>query len=118
MVQLVGARPASEHQFGQDEQILGRVPHALAACIQLDACTPNAVIQEQSLGIHYNEGNDLLDYLVDPDVFNYHEGFVSLPAGPGLGIEINEDRVRELAKVGHNWKNPSWRNQDGTVAEW
>lgn len=93
-------------------------PIALAACIQLDACTPNAVIQEQSLGIHYNEGNDLLDYLVDPDVFNYHEGFVSLPARPGLGIEINEDRVRELAKVGHNWKNPIWRNQDGTVAEW
>lgn len=93
-------------------------PIALAACIQLDACTPNAVIQEQSLGIHYNEGNDLLDYLVDPDVFNYHEGFVSLPGGPGLGIEINEDRVRELAKVGHNWKNPIWRNQDGTVAEW
>ena len=93
-------------------------PIALAACIQLDACTPNAVIQEQSLGIHYNEGNDLLDYLTDPDIFNYHEGYVSLPTGPGLGIEINEERVRELAAVGHNWKNPVWRNHDGTVAEW
>ena len=29
------------------------------------------VIQEQSLGIHYNVGNDLLDYLTDPSVFDY-----------------------------------------------
>jgi galactonate dehydratase len=29
-------------------------PIALAASLQLDACTPNAFIQEQSLGIHYN----------------------------------------------------------------
>ena len=37
-------------------------PIALAACLQLDAVCYNAFIQEQSLGIHYNEGNDLLDY--------------------------------------------------------
>ena len=28
-------------------------PIALAASLQLDACTPNVIIQEQSLGIHY-----------------------------------------------------------------
>jgi len=38
-------------------------PIALATCLQIDGCTYNAVIQEQSLGIHYNVGNDLLDYL-------------------------------------------------------
>lgn len=93
-------------------------PIALAACLQLDACTPNVFIQEQSLGIHYNRGGDLLDYLKDPKVFTYENGFVKIPEGSGLGIEVNEEKVREMAQKGHNWKNPVWRNEDGTVAEW
>ncbi|NOU73163.1 galactonate dehydratase [Paenibacillus sp. LMG 31458] len=93
-------------------------PIALAACLQLDTCSPNAFIQEQSLGIHYNKGSDLLDYLKDPSVFKYEGGFVANLTAPGLGIEINEDKVREMATIGHNWKNPVWRQADGTVAEW
>jgi len=93
-------------------------PIALAACLQVDACTPNALIQEQSLGIHYNEGADLLDYLKDPKVFAYKDGFVALPDGPGLGVEVDEEKVREAAAKGHNWHNPVWRHQDGSVAEW
>ncbi|WP_066188375.1 galactonate dehydratase [Gracilibacillus timonensis] len=93
-------------------------PIALAACLQVDATAHNAFIQEQSLGIHYNQGNDLLDYLTDTSVFDYQEGHVKLPQGPGLGIEMNEEKVRELAKTGHSWRNPVWRHQDGTVAEW
>jgi galactonate dehydratase len=93
-------------------------PIALAACLQLDFCTPNAFIQEQSLGIHYNQGSDLLDYLADKDAFGYSEGFVKKPTAPGMGIEINEEKVREMAKDGHDWKNPVWRNEDGSVAEW
>ncbi|NMB12920.1 MAG: galactonate dehydratase [Firmicutes bacterium] len=93
-------------------------PIALAACLQVDACSPNAVIQEQSLGIHYNQGSDLLDYLVDPTVFQYDGGFVLIPKAPGLGIEVDEEKVRAAARKGHNWKNPVWRREDGTVAEW
>jgi galactonate dehydratase len=93
-------------------------PIAFAASVQLGACTPNVVIQEQSLGIHYNVGNDLLDYVRDAAAFAYHEGYLELPTGPGLGIEIDEDLVIERAAVGHDWKNPVWRNADGTVAEW
>lgn len=93
-------------------------PIALAASLQVDFCSPNAVIQEQSLGIHYNQGSDLLDYLVDPGVFHYENGFVPRLTAPGLGIEINEEKVREAAKIGHNWKNPVWRLEDGTVTEW
>ncbi|MBC8160895.1 MAG: galactonate dehydratase [Roseiflexaceae bacterium] len=93
-------------------------PIALAASLQLDFCTPNAFIQEQSLGIHYNQGSDLLDYLVDPGVFNYQSGFVARPLAPGLGIEIDEAKVREMAAIGHRWRNPIWRNVDGSVTEW
>ncbi|MBB6732744.1 galactonate dehydratase [Cohnella zeiphila] len=93
-------------------------PIALAACLQVDATAHNAFIQEQSLGIHYNEGSDVLDYLTDASVFEYRDGYVSIPQGPGLGIEINEEHVREMAKTGHRWRNPIWRHKDGTVAEW
>ncbi|WP_162056199.1 galactonate dehydratase [Pontibacter pamirensis] len=93
-------------------------PIALAACLQVDATCHNAFIQEQSLGIHYNQGSDLLDYLVDQTVFAYHEGYVNIPEGPGLGIEVNEAHVRKMAAIGHNWKNPLWRHFDGSIAEW
>ena len=93
-------------------------PIALAACLQVDATCHNAFIQEQSLGIHYNKENDLLDYLVDKTVFNYDKGFCQIPEGPGLGIEINEEYLLSRAAVGHNWHNPVWRNADGSVAEW
>lgn len=93
-------------------------PIALAACLQVDATCHNVFIQEQSLGIHYNEGSDLLDYLKDNSVFNYEKGFLKIPSGAGLGVEINEDYVIEMAKQGHNWHNPLWRHEDGSVAEW
>jgi galactonate dehydratase len=93
-------------------------PIALASSLQLDFCTPNAFIQEQSLGIHYNEGSDLLDYLVNPKVFHYVDGYVMRSSQPGLGIEINEEKVREMSKIGHQWKNPIWRHADGSIAEW
>ena len=93
-------------------------PIALAACLQVDFCSPNAFIQEQSLGIHYNQANDLLDYVQNREAFTYHEGFVSMPKGPGLGIEVNEAYVMERAKEGHRWRNPVWRHEDGSVAEW
>lgn len=93
-------------------------PIALAACLQVDATCYNAFIQEQSLGIHYNQGNDLLDYLQDPSVFHYENGFVNIPSGPGLGIAINEEKVKEMARQGHNWRNPLWSHEDGSIAEW
>ena len=93
-------------------------PVALAACLQVDAVSHNAFIQEQSLGIHYNAGHDLLDYVTDQSVFEYAEGFVRIPTGPGLGVEVNEAAVRELARTGHRWRNPVWRHTDGSVAEW
>ena len=93
-------------------------PIALAACLQLDAVCHNAVIQEQSLGIHYNRTGDLLDYLADPSVFAYADGHVAIPGGPGLGVTINEEAVRRAAKDGHRWRPPVWRHADGSFAEW
>ena len=93
-------------------------PIALAANLQIDAGCYNAFIQEQSLGIHYNAANDLLDYLGNPEVFAYEDGMVKIPTRPGLGIEVNEAYVVERAAEGHRWRNPVWRHKDGSFAEW
>jgi galactonate dehydratase len=93
-------------------------PIALASCLQVDAVASNALIQEQSLDIHYNQGNDVLDYLVDASVFDYDEGYVDLPSGPGLGIDIDLEYVREREGMDVDWHNPIWRHNDGSVAEW
>ena len=93
-------------------------PLALAACVQLAACTPNVVIQEMSLGIHYNVGHDLLNFVTNKDALTAVEGFLPITDGPGLGIEIDEAAVREADKDAHRWRNPIWRNKDGSFAEW
>jgi galactonate dehydratase len=93
-------------------------PIALAATLQLDVCTPNVFIQEQSLGIHYNKGFDLLDFVKNKEVFQYKDGFLDIPTKPGLGIEIDEELVKKVSAEGLYWTNPSWKNYDGTIAEW
>jgi galactonate dehydratase len=93
-------------------------PLALAACLQLAATAPNVAIQEMSLGIHYNVGHDLLNFITDPKVLTPVDGFLAIPQGPGLGVDIDEAAVREVAKEGHRWRNPIWRQRDGSFAEW
>jgi len=94
-------------------------PIALAACFQIDVATPNFAIQEMSLGIHYNTGgHDLLTYVKNPEMFTVADGMVKAPQGPGLGVEINEELVREASRTAPPWRNPVWRGQDGAVREW
>ena len=93
-------------------------PIALASCLQLDFAVPNFLIQEQSLGIHYNLESDLLDYLVDASAFQVSDGYIRRPTGSGLGIEIDEAEVRKAAANPHRWRNDIWRHRDGSLAEW
>jgi len=93
-------------------------PIALAACLQVAATVTNYLIQETSFGIHYNEGIELTDYLENPETLLIKDGYIDLPKGPGLGIEIDEKAVRDASLRGHSWKNPVWRFEDGSLAEW
>jgi galactonate dehydratase len=93
-------------------------PIALAACLQINAVCHNAFIQEQSLGIHYNQGGDLADYTLPGLGFTLTNGQLQIPTGPGLGIEVDEERVIEAARSGHKWRAPVWRHKDGSIAEW
>jgi galactonate dehydratase len=82
-------------------------PISLAAGIQIAGAIPNFLCQEQrSLG----EG-----YLKQP--FVVRQGYIDLPTGPGLGIELDEDAV--ASKIGHTWRNPeSYDEDDGAVVDW
>ncbi|TDE32100.1 galactonate dehydratase [Nonomuraea mesophila] len=93
-------------------------PIALAACLQVGFATPNYLIQEQSLGIHYNRGADVLDYCADRTPLAFVDGHVERLTAPGLGIEIDDAQVRAAAKKGHSWRSPVWRHRDGSFAEW
>ncbi|MBI4657863.1 MAG: galactonate dehydratase [Verrucomicrobia bacterium] len=82
-------------------------PISLAAGIQLAASIPNFLCQEQvSLG----EG-----YLNKP--FTVENGYIPLPDGPGLGIELDENAL--AGKIDHDWRNrESYDADDGSVVDW
>jgi galactonate dehydratase len=82
-------------------------PISLAAGLQVAASIPNFLCQEQvSLG----EG-----YLKKP--FEIRDGHIDIPALPGLGIEIDEDFIKEMAYPG-DWDTPRIYNDDGAFTEW
>ncbi|RDI35023.1 galactonate dehydratase [Lentzea flaviverrucosa] len=91
-------------------------PISLAASLQVAFTTPNFLIQEQSAGMHYN-GSDP-SYLVDMAPVRVVDGWIARPAGPGLGVEVDEAAVRRAAEIGHAWRSPIWRHDDGSFAEW
>jgi galactonate dehydratase len=93
-------------------------PVALAACLAVDFVSYNAVLQEQSMGIHYNKGGELLDYVINKEDFKIVDGYCNPLPKPGLGVEVDEERVIEAAKNAPDWRNPVWRHEDGSVAEW
>ena len=96
-------------------------PIALAACMQVAMCTPNFVIQEMGLGIHYNTEAgeyDIQNYVKDRTVWNVREGYVEGLKGVGLGIEVDEEEVRTVARTARVWAPKGFLGEDGAVREW
>jgi len=82
-------------------------PISLAAGVQIAASIPNFLIQEQ---VTLGEG-----YLKQP--FTVRDGYLDLPAGPGLGIELDDNAI--AGKIGHDWKTPeTFDADDGAVEEY
>lgn len=57
-------------------------PVALAASVQLDACTTNFFIQEANIDLKS-------EFLQEP--FGWENGYLIPPTKPGLGVELNEE---------------------------
>ncbi len=93
-------------------------PIALAACLQVDFVAHNAVLQEQSLGMHYNGQVEFLDYVRNKEHFQIDQGCIAPLSLPGLGVDIDEERVIQASRRAPDWRNPVWRHDDGSIAEW
>ena len=93
-------------------------PVALADCLQVDFASINACLQEQSIGMAYNKGQEIDSYLRDPAVFAYQNGYVPLLTSPGLGVDVDEEIVRRSQVPDLAWKNPVFHMEDGSVTEW
>lgn len=82
-------------------------PISLASGLQLAASIPNFLCQEQ---VTLGEG-----LLKQP--FKVEKGYVALPEGPGLGIELDEDAVDK--RRDHDWRNrETFDLNDGSVVDW
>lgn len=86
-------------------------PISLASCLQLDACTPNFLIQEHPARPE-SKGAGILK-----KPFVLENGYIKVPEGPGLGIEVDEEAVKALSYAG-DWDTPQLRYEDGSFAEW
>jgi galactonate dehydratase len=93
-------------------------PVAFAASLQVGFCSQNVVLQEQDLELHDPQPSQRLALLEEPNTFDFEDGYVGRPTGPGLGIQVDEDRVREEAQTQVDWYNPVWHHEDGSIAEW
>jgi len=47
-----------------------------------------------------------------------HEGYIGLPPGPGLGVEVDEPRMQEEAKKPQSYRFPGATLKDGSVADY
>lgn len=62
-------------------------PVAAAAAVQVDACSPNFLIQE------YNGGS--LHEALFKEPIRFANGFIDLPTAPGLGLELDDAVVQK-----------------------
>ena len=84
-------------------------PISTAACVQLDACIPNFALQEYT-GESEPPKSDLL---VEP--IKLEDGFLIVPDGPGLGVELNESALAANPFVDKVLDTPI--REDGSVAD-
>lgn len=93
-------------------------PLSFAAAMHVQMSIPNAALQGQHDEFYATQQNEFFDYIENGDYFTLDEGFMTIDDAPGLGIQIDEGYVREQAKKKTSWKEPTWRYEDGSVANW
>ena len=93
-------------------------PIALAASLQVDTVIPNLAVQDNGFDVHSSTHGPAYDYLEDESVFSFEDGYLDTLDEPGLGIRIDEAAVEERSEGHVEWYNPTWRNEDGSIADW
>ncbi len=108
----IAAMAESKHCAVAPHNPLG--PISLAACLQLDACTPNFFIQEHPGMLQgWDAGQDYLK-----ERFIVKDGYIEVNDKPGLGIEVNEDVLKEMSYDGKYANEILYDIHDGSLLEW
>ena len=74
--------------------------------------------EDVGAGLYNSGGHDLLNFCTNKEALTPVGGYLPVPQGPGLGVDIDEAAVREANKDRHRWRNPIFRTHDGSFAEW
>lgn len=93
-------------------------PISFAAAMQVHYAVPNAFLQELHGKFYADPDSQFHSYLHGENFMSFDDGFLTIESGPGLGIEVDEDYVREQARRKTTWKGPTWHYEDGSVANW
>jgi len=86
----------------------------IAASLHVAASVPFFLIHEfypENAGFN-RKGLTRMDWKLDKD------GYIGLPPGPGLGVEVNEQAIEEEAKRRQTYRWPGARLRDGSVADY
>jgi galactonate dehydratase len=92
-------------------------PLALASCVQVGFACHDVVFQESQLSLHDRASNPF-NSIVDAESFIYSDGALLRPTRPGLGVEVDEERVRAWAATPEDVPLVRWQQRDGSHAEW
>ena len=85
-------------------------PVAFSASLHVDAVTPNFLMQEQ---IDNGLGAGLLQ-----TPWQVKDGFIDLPAKPGLGIELIESEVQSSTEYREELGGEFYHPADGSIVDW
>lgn len=89
-------------------------PVSTAANLHLAACTPNFKIQE-----FFNDFADAEVMQAAPGVPPVVDGYFALPEGPGLGVTLNEDFIKEHPRQEFHFNlfSDDWHRRDGRAEQ-
>ena len=88
-------------------------PISLAACLQVDAASPNFLVQEHPG--NPDKGDLGVGYIKEPFVIK--NGYIDVPTGVGLGVELDEKALADKI-YDDKWTTPRQYHEDGSIADW
>ena len=93
-------------------------PVALASSLHVGFAASGVLLQETADGMSRNAGVTPADYLRSGGTFAMSGGSFEPNGRPGLGIEVDEEMVRELHEEKRWGANPVWRDDLEAAVGW
>jgi len=93
-----------------EEHGIDLVPHGWNTAVGVAADIHLGAFLTSRPFVEFNVGNPFIEQLIDPPIRLDAEGCLACPQGPGLGIEIDRERLQAFEASG--FSSPSWTWDD------